>query len=191
MQVRSSGNSATEAAAPALCGYELGNRFVPGCLSEDQVACRIHSCCESEPPCSLAKAEGTVHIEPIVSRLQGGSRLPEVGIGGGAGDLYQVHELELPDQTALNELEKLCHEQIQDHQVLSETTKTLLDAYKSKRKTLSLDEYGLKDEQDIPLDKLVRILSKGMRNRGTQSLPNRIVRLVPSLHPTIYLTKTK
>ena len=170
MQARS-GNGAT--GAPALCGYELGNRFVPGCLSEDET-CRIHSC-ESEPPCPRAKAKGTVHIEPIVSRLQDGSRFPEVGIGGGAGDLYQVHELELPDLTALNELEKLCHEQIHDDQVLSETTKVLLDAYKSKRKTLSLDEYGMKDEQDIPLDKLVRILSRGMQHKSQQSLPNRIV----------------
>lgn len=170
MQARS-GNSADE--APALCGYELGNRFVPGCLNEDET-CRVHSC-ESEPPCPLAKAEGTVHIEPIVSRLQDGSRLPEIGIGGGAGDLYQVHELELPDQTALKELEKLCHEQIHDNQILSETRDALLEAYKSKRKTLSLDEYGIKDEQDIPLDKLVKILSRGMQNKSKQSLPNRIV----------------
>lgn len=190
MQARS-GNVASEASA--LCGYELGNRFVPGCLSEDET-CRLHSC-ESDLPCPGVTSGGAVYIEPIVSRLQDGSQLPEVGIGGGAGDLYQTHELELPDQTALEELEKLCHGRIHDNRVLSETRDVLLEAYNSKKKTLSLDSYGIKYEQDIPLEKLVTILSHGhssklsppadMPNKTSHALPNKIVRLSIHLHRTL------
>lgn len=189
MQARS-GNGASEASA--LCGYELGNEFVPGCLSEDET-CRLHSC-ESDLPCPGVRSGETVYIEPIVSRLQDGSQLPEVGIGGGAGDLYQTHELELPDQTALEELEKLCHERIHDNRVLSETRDVLFEAYNSKKKTLSLDSYGIKYEQDIPLEKLVTILSHGhsskpssadMPNKTSHALPTKIVSLSIYLHRTL------
>lgn len=167
----------------ALCGFELGNRFVPGCLSDNEDA-RIHSC-ESDLPCSMARSKKTVYIEPIVSRLQDGSQLPEVGIGGGAGDLYQVHELELPDQIALEELDRLCLERIHDDKVLSQTRDALFEAFRSKSKKLSLDSYGMKDDQDIPLEKLVTILSRGhtgdknlstsMQDRPGHQLPNKIV----------------
>lgn len=174
-------NGANEASA--LCGFELGNRFVPGCLSDDKSA-RIHSC-EPDLPCSMARSKKTVYIEPIVSRLQDGSQLPEVGIGGGAGDLYQVHELELPDRIALEELDKLCLERIHDNQVLSLTREALFEAFRSKSKKLSLDSYGMKDDQDIPLEKLVTILARGhmgdkhlsasMHDRAGHQLPNKIV----------------
>lgn len=165
----------------ALCGFELGNRFVPGCLTDDENS-RIHSC-ECDLPCSVARSEKTVYIEPIVSRLQDGSQLPEVGIGGGAGDLYQVHELELPDQASLEKLEKLCLERIHDSRVLSQTRDALAEAFRSKTKSLSLDSYGMKDDTDIPLEKLVTILSRGhVRDRRfvdargkTDHLPNIIV----------------
>ena len=180
-------NGANEASA--LCGFELGNRFVPGCLSDDESA-RIHSC-ESDLPCSVARSKKIVYIEPIVSRLQDGSQLPEVGIGSGAGDLYQVHELELPDQIALEELDRLCLERIHDNQVLSQTREALFEAFRSKSKKLSLDSYGMKDDQDIPLDKLVTILSRGhtgdknlsasMPDRPGHQLPSKIVCLSVNL----------
>lgn len=94
-----------------------------------------------------------VYIEPIVGRLQVGSQLPEVWIGGGAGDLYQVHEPELPDQALLEELGKLCLEQIHDSQVLSQTRDAQFEAFRSKSKSISLDSYGMKDDTDIPLEK--------------------------------------
>lgn len=176
-QLRGNGSEAS-----ALCGFELGNRFVPGCLSDDEGS-RIHSC-EFGLPCPAARSEKTVYIEPIVGRLQDGSQLPEVGIGGGAGDLYQMHELELPDQTALEELEKLCLERIQDNRVLAQTKDALLEAYMSKKKTLSLDSYGMKDDLEISLEKLVTTLSRGhagdrrssgVRHRTDHQLPSTIV----------------
>ncbi|OJJ86535.1 putative DNA repair protein [Aspergillus glaucus CBS 516.65] len=164
----------------ALCGFELGNRSVPGCLTDDENS-RIHSCV-CDLPCSVARSEKTVYIEPIVGRLQDGSQLPDVGIGGGAGDLYQVHELELPDQASLEELEKLCLERIHDSQVLSQTRDALFEAFRSKSKSLSLDSYGIKDDTDIPLEKLVSILSRGhagdqrssadVKDKAGNQLPN-------------------
>ncbi|GKZ35358.1 hypothetical protein AbraIFM66950_005986 [Aspergillus brasiliensis] len=145
--------------APFLCGYELGNRFVPGCLSEDESA-RIHSC-EPGVHCQTAASRDTIYIIPIVTRTNDGSEMREIGAGGGGGDLYQVHELELPDQSALEQLEKLCSECIHDTHALSQTRQALIDAFRSKTKALSLDHYGMKDAHDLPLEDLVGILSRG------------------------------
>ncbi|KAF5857509.1 DNA crosslink repair [Aspergillus alliaceus] len=145
--------------ASALCGFELGNRFVPGCLSEDE-DCRIHSC-EPGVQCSAIPSKYPVYIVPIVSRARDGSTLPEVGAGGGIGDLYQIHELEIPDESVLERLEKLCLERIYDPQTLSETREALIQAFKSKTKILPLDSYGMEGDKDIPLEKLVNILSRG------------------------------
>ncbi|KAK1149554.1 hypothetical protein N8T08_005103 [Aspergillus melleus] len=153
----SQGTDANE--APALCGYELGNRFVSGCLSENENT-RIHSC-EPGVQCSAIPSAKTVYLVPIVHRAKDGSKVPEIGIGGGAGDLYQIHDLELPDELALEQLDKLCLEQIHDPRSLSQTRKALFDAFRSKTKALSLDSYGMKDDHEISLDNLIRILSRG------------------------------
>lgn len=147
------------AEAPSLCGFELGNRFIPGCLSEDERS-RIHSC-EPGAHCSVASSKNTVYITPIVSRTEDGSDIPEVGTGGGLGDLYQIHELELPDRSSLAKLEQLCSEKIHDPQALSKAKEALFEAFRSKSKTLSLDRYGMKDAHEMPLDELVSILSRG------------------------------
>lgn len=151
------GSGATE--APSLCGFELGNRFIPGCLSEDERS-RIHSC-EPGVHCPVASSKNTVYVTPIVSRTADGSDVPEVGTGGGLGDLYQIHELELPDQSSLVKLEELCSEKIHDPQALFKAREALFKAFKSKSKTLSLDSYGLKDAHEMPLDELVSMLSRG------------------------------
>ncbi|KAF4203717.1 hypothetical protein CNMCM8927_008394 [Aspergillus lentulus] len=149
--------------APALCGFELGNRFVPGCLSEDESS-RVHSC-EPGVHCSAVRSKRTVYLVPIVGRLDDGTRVPEIGAGGGGGDLYQTHELELPDQSSLEQLESLCLEQIGDPETLSQTRQALAEAFKSKNKALSLDSYGMKDVSDIPLQELVHILGRGRSDK--------------------------
>ncbi|KAJ5142698.1 uncharacterized protein N7515_001485 [Penicillium bovifimosum] len=172
--IRTPGNRGVSE-APALCGFELGNRAVAGCLSND-MSSRIHSC---EPGISCATARGpkTVYIEPIVNRTPSGAEVPEVGAGGGIGDLSQTHELELPDESALAELEKLCLQHIQDEQALSQMRGALLDAFRSRRKALSLDTYGVKEEGEIPLKNLVTALSHGpseISGGATTDLPNTI-----------------
>ncbi|KAL4806879.1 hypothetical protein BDV18DRAFT_138375 [Aspergillus unguis] len=145
--------------AHSLCGFELGNRNIPGCLSEDE-ASRIHSC-EPGVHCTAAASKTTVYITPIVSRTENGSDVPELGAGGGLGDLYQIHELELPDQSSLARLEKLCGEKIHDPQALSKAKEALTGAFRSKSKALSLDSYGMKDAHEMSLEQLVDILSRG------------------------------
>ncbi|KAL2841396.1 beta-lactamase-like protein [Aspergillus pseudoustus] len=153
------------AVAPSLCGYELGNRIVPGCLSED-LQCRIHSC-EPGVHCQAVSSRPTVYITPIVNRTRSGTDIPELGAGGGLGDLYQISELELPDQTSLARLEQLCIEKIHDAQALSRAKEALSEAFKSRGKTLSLDSYGLKDAHEMPLDELVNVLSRGRSSEGS------------------------
>lgn len=117
---------------------------------------------------------------PIVNRTCDGAELPEVGLGGGAGDLYQVHELELNDEAVLAELEKLCSQHIQDKAHLSQARDALVEAFQSKKKSLSLDQYGV--QEDISLEDLIMKLSHGPTGPGRGStrsdLPSTIVSLL-------------
>ncbi|KAL4822017.1 hypothetical protein BDW67DRAFT_6367 [Aspergillus spinulosporus] len=155
---RSVSQSGTVEAA-SLCGFRLGNRVVSGCLSEDERS-RIHSC-EPGVHCSAASSKNTVYIIPIISRTDKGSDIPELGAGGGLGDLYQIHELEVPDQYSLDQMEQLCSEKIHDHQALSKAKEALSAAFRSNTKVLSLDSYGMKNAHEMPLAELVNILSRG------------------------------
>lgn len=157
---------------PGLCGFRLGNRSVEGCLSENQSS-RIHSC-EPGVSCKVAQDPNTVYITPIVNRTIDGVEIPEVGAGGGGGDLYQVHELELPDESALAGLEKLCAQHIPNEEVLSQTRDALSKAFRSSKKALSLDAYGVQDDE-ISLEQLVTKLSRGNDQAPKPHLPNTIV----------------
>ncbi|KAL5339089.1 hypothetical protein BJX70DRAFT_364961 [Aspergillus crustosus] len=156
--------------SPSLCGFELGNRIVPGCLSEDANS-RIHSC-EPGVHCSVASSEKAVYITPIVSRTTKGSDIPELGAGGGLGDLYQIHELELPDQSSLALLEQLCSEKIHDPRALSRAKEALSEAFRSTSKALSLDGYGMKDAHEMHLEELVNVLSRGRLSEESNLLEN-------------------
>jgi hypothetical protein len=105
------------------------------------------------------KSKKSVYITPIVTRDKTGIELPEIGAGGGKGDLYQIHELELPDEITLRKLEALISEHIMDESVLSQTKDLLKLAFTSKQRALSLDEYGLADDADISLKELASMLS--------------------------------
>ncbi|KAJ6005358.1 DNA repair metallo-beta-lactamase [Penicillium sp. IBT 35674x] len=157
--------------APGLCGFRLGNRSVEGCLSENESS-RIHSC-EPGVSCKAAQGPNTIYITPIVNRTIDGIEIPEVGAGGGGGDLYQVHELELPDESALAGLEKLCAQHIPNQKVLSQTRDALSKAFRSSKKALSLDQYGVQ-EDEISLEQLVTKLSRGNEQVTKPNLPNTI-----------------
>lgn len=102
--------------------------------------------------------------------------MPELGAGGGIGDLYQVHELELPDESTLAQLENLCLQQIPDKKRSSQMQKALLEAFQSRKKALSLDIYGIKEEGEMSLEKLVAMLGQGVSDQSSkQDLPNSIV----------------
>lgn len=163
--------------APALCGFDLGNRAVAGCLSDNESS-RIHSC-EPGVACPAVRDSKTVYITPIVNRTKEGAEIPEVGAGGGIGDLYQIHELELPDETTLAELKNLCLKHISDKERLAQMHDALSEAFRSRKKALPLDKYGVKEEGDISLQKLVEMLGRGLSDATNPDLARTIVSCDP------------
>ncbi|EFR04431.1 hypothetical protein MGYG_07438 [Nannizzia gypsea CBS 118893] len=155
-----------------LCGFRLGNSSVPGCLTNDP-SVRVHSC-EPGVMCSQISSGKSVYITPIVTRTKDGYEIPEIGAGGGKGDLEQSHELELPDDTTFQRLLDLCKEQIKEPGTRELVTSTLSKAYYSTGAGISLDEYGLKDEEEITLAKLVAIIGEGAKQKEKESLPDTI-----------------
>lgn len=145
-------------AASFLCGFQLGNEFIPGCLTLDENV-RIHSC-EPGAFCSSIKSGNSVFITPVVTRDRAGADVPEVGAGGGKGDLYQTHELELPDETSLQKLEELLTKHVDDANIVSQATETLRAALKSGRNKLPLNEFGESVDAEIPLQDLASVLNK-------------------------------
>ncbi|OJD15301.1 hypothetical protein ACJ73_08991, partial [Blastomyces percursus] len=145
--------------APFLCGFQLGNSQIPGCLTLDH-GVRIHSC-EPGIVCSPISKGPSVYITPIVSHMDDGSEIPELGAGGGQGDLFQSHELELQDDFAFQQLLNLCSERIHDEDIRTSILSALSEARKSKSKSLSLDAYGIKEDEEITVQQLVSILSRG------------------------------
>ncbi|KAI1743067.1 hypothetical protein F4680DRAFT_391774 [Xylaria scruposa] len=73
--------------AAALVGFTCGNSQRDGCLTCDENV-RIHSC-EKGMGCSVIESKPVVWIRPIVTHLENGRDMMEVGIGGGGEDLAQ------------------------------------------------------------------------------------------------------
>ena len=113
--------------------------------------------------CSRITSGKSVDITPIVTRTQDGYEIPEVGAGGGKGDLEQSHELELPDHATFKRFLDLCKEQIKEPDTRDLVVSTLSRAYESTRAAISLGEYGLKDEEEITLAKLVTTIGQGLK----------------------------
>lgn len=170
--VKAAGNTGIPE-GPALCGFDLGNRVVAGCLSGNESS-RIHSC-EPGVACPAVRNSKAVYITPIVNRTKDGTEIREVGAGGGIGDLYQIHELELPDQSTLAELGNLCLKHISDKDRLIQMHNVLSEAFRSRKKALSLDQYGVKEEGDISLQKLVEMLGRGLSDGAKPDLTKTIV----------------
>ncbi|SLM33616.1 DNA repair metallo-beta-lactamase [Lasallia pustulata] len=144
----------------ALCGFKCGNRVQPGCLTSDEKA-RLHSCEHGTSCIGIESSADVVWIKPIITRTERGADLPELGAGGGGGDLTQMHELELDDTVAAMELMKLCSEKIEDSEARSKTLRLITQTLKSRNKAMSLDALGWRDSEDaIRLDELTRILAE-------------------------------
>lgn len=105
--------SETVPEAAALCGYQLGNHRVQGCLTTDPTA-RVHSCERSDPCEAVRQDEDIVRLVPIIGRTKDGSDIHELGLGGGQGDLDPIHELEGIDVADLPKLRNLCATSLQD-----------------------------------------------------------------------------
>ena len=145
---------------PALFGYKSGNHFQKGCLTDDS-SVRLHSC-EHGTGCPASSSSRTVYIIPITSRDENGEILPEMGAGGGGGDLLQNHGyLELDDRSSSDTLIELCTKKVEDITNRSKIRDTLKKALRARDQVLSLDNVALWDlEGDIKMDKLVESLVK-------------------------------
>ena len=173
-----SGKSISCHEGPPLCGFNFGNRFQPGCLTSDQ-GTRLHSC-EGGTICSVHEATNVVNITPIISRLSNGAELPEIGAGGGGGDLNETHELELDDAGAVGMLLKLCTDKVQDPTSVTKICSLITRALVSGQK-LSLDGLAQANNGDsIPISDFVELLTtlaKSKEGNGTAEM----VRQVPKL----------
>lgn len=164
--------------ASYLCGFTLGNTRVPGCLTSevDAKSTRIHSC-EPGVVCSTISSKPSVYITPIVTRDKNGSDVLELGAGGGMGDLTQSHQLLFPDRSAVDRFVDLCSEYVQEPTTRKAIIDAAVQAFESKSKSLSLNAYGIKEEDEITLEKLLGMLSQGSRRDmlpGRTSITSRL-----------------
>lgn len=155
--------------APALAGFMLGNHRMEGCLTQDPNV-RIHSCEQGFKCPVIREFRNTemVRIVPIISRTKDGRELHELGIGGGKGDLSQIHELEIQDERALRLLKELCEKKIMDEDLLTKLHQML-----SEGKSLELELKGKKEDlEGMKLDELLKILIEQAQN-GARTAGNR------------------
>ncbi|KAL8798250.1 MAG: hypothetical protein Q9182_006825 [Xanthomendoza sp. 2 TL-2023] len=153
----SSASTSLSGEGAALCGFPLGNRNQAGCLTNNALV-RLHSC-ELGTRCStIETSKNIIWITPLINRCEKGN-IPEIGAGGGGGDLTQLHELELTDSQAGPILIELCKDQIRDDAVLSQTVRLVEDALCSSRRTVALSSFNnsLKDNV-IPLGSIASLL---------------------------------
>lgn len=113
-----------------------------------------------------------VSIVPIITRDAEGVPVPEVGAGGGYGDLIQ-DQLELLDPEMVEELKQACSETIKDPEVLANVQRMLSSVSSSKNQTLQLEEFtaaGDNEKKDrIMLEQLIQVLSRREDDRRGHS----------------------
>ncbi|KAI9705946.1 MAG: Protein artemis [Candelina mexicana] len=155
---------------PPLCGFKFGNRYQSGCLTSNQDT-RLHSC-ERGTVCSALEDTDVVTITPIISRLSTGAELPELGAGGGGGDLNETHELELDDAGEVGMLLKLCVDKVSDPTSVAKIITLISTAMVSDRQRLPLGGLALAaDGDNLTLSdfaKLLMITAEGKESQGQE-----------------------
>ncbi|KAL8774030.1 MAG: hypothetical protein Q9209_001138 [Squamulea sp. 1 TL-2023] len=174
-------SGSTEGAA--LCGFKFGNRTQDGCLTTDDLV-RLHSCERGTKCKTLETSKNIVWITPLISRSDQGD-IPELGAGGGGGDLVQIHELELFDPQAGLKLVELCKHQILDNRNLTQTLRLVNDVLYSDKKTVTLNLFDASlDKEDIPLESLTHLLIEAAaRNYRLQERKDSLNRPLNTLYP--------
>lgn len=161
---RSQGPGLEAKEAPALCGFMVGNVHHRGILTTDPNV-RLHSC-EKGSGCPMLEgpeATRVVHIKPIISR-HGNVEIAEMGLGGGKGDLDQVHTLDLGDANAVAQLKALCKKTIDDPSIQQKVNQMLDQRVQDGETRFAIDlasEGCLTDlelEDDLPLGQVIKVL---------------------------------
>lgn len=151
--------------APPLVGFQLGNHSKLGCLTSNPHV-RLHSCERGTPCPEIDDNSKVVRIIPIVKRLRDGTEIAEAGIGGGKGDLDQIHELETHDPIAIGQLMQLCAAKLKDQETLSRVLRILSSAMSDRQGRIRLfssrdmwqgDQAAL---DEMPLQQFVEMLAR-------------------------------
>lgn len=156
----------------ALGGFQLGNDVCHGCLSVEQDV-RIHSC-EPGLPCHLAlsKNKHLVWVTPIISRMQDGTEVAEIGAGGGGGDLYQNREAELGNTSVLEGLRLLAQQVSSSASAMEKIEQTLRDGGREKDCHTALNELVQTIGSNMSVDEFVKALvSTTQFSTGRQVAP--------------------
>jgi len=204
-----------------ISGFKEGNRWHDGCITrETGKGVRIHSC-EKGMGCDILKSgqlifdikiceynanifttENVIQITPIVTRYKG-VEYSEIEIGGGHGDLNQVHELELLDLATLGALEDLCQSRLKDRpDVMKRVTKWLEASVDRAGQNIRLDteafyntlgdDAGIDALENISIERLIEAIDQMTREKKVKDdKPSKyIVSSFISVDLTIYsLTK--
>ena len=153
---------------PALTGFSVGNQEQLGCLSTDPNS-RLHSC-EPGSPCHMGlRKRNVVWITPIISRLQDGTELLEIGAGGGGGDLYQTAELDIQDLATLEALQSYANETFQDKTIVARLQDALARASQAGEMRVSLDTLGLGLDEEVSIKRFVQLMSSTTQPDGRQT----------------------
>ncbi|KAL2441742.1 hypothetical protein ABEF95_016334 [Exophiala dermatitidis] len=173
---KDSGEDSVHNEGAALTGFMVGNHTRPGCLSSETNA-RIHSC-EPGSKChsNIKRLRNIKWITPIISRLQDGTEVRELGAGGGGGDLYQTSDLRLDDLAALQQLATMCADITDDEAVSKILRDEVTKAQKSQRFNMILEGVDNlhSEENPITLKDFLVLLSKlhsSMHTGAESSVP--------------------
>jgi len=101
-----------------------------------------------------------VFITPIISRSALGAVVPEVGTGGGGGDLeIQALELKLDDEDKVLKLMKVCSELIVNCELRKKTLDFIDQARLSQKRSISLNALP-PDEDQMSFIELAQHITK-------------------------------
>ena len=157
-----------------LSGYFAGNTWIRGCLSIDPDT-RLHSCepgleCHSR----ISKQDSIVWITPIISRLDDGTEVLEIGAGGGWRDFHQTLELEQIDDPAAAKVLELCRKYLGDQNDLEEVLEQITIAL--QQRTLPIEGFNLDQKEKINIADFLKILANTAIEQNTQRPPRTVAK---------------
>ncbi|KAF2839351.1 hypothetical protein M501DRAFT_1016430 [Patellaria atrata CBS 101060] len=155
-----------------FCGFQCGNHFNPGCLTNN-TSVRLHSCEHGNPCPVFTDGKPVVWIRPIVTRTRNGEDIPELGAGGGKGDLDEFHELEVNDDRIKALLSNLYRTKYEDDPETKVKLEDFLSSFDSARQsTIRLNEDDVKGSLlekdamgDLNIEELAELIANVANNR--------------------------
>jgi DNA cross-link repair 1C protein len=117
-----------------------------------------------------------VWITPIITRSKEGVVVPELGAGGGGGDIHLASELEVSNIGSVSEFEEVCKQIVKEPTNLRWLLSRIDSARSSKDLRMSLAGMDLDNEEEITLQEFAKRLV-GLENfisiTGNERIPNK------------------